>query len=992
MGVSVAYAQSEDSLKTVIQNAKAEQDWLSCVKHSNVLLEVMENNTAKNNDRYFKLAKENGLMASGKLKLDELEAGIAFQKYADALSATGKRNDAIFYLEKAKSIFTINGSWQEASYSTVGLAFNYYFKTQYDSTEIWIEDARAIAEEHLSPDNQVYTAIYSVRSALYRQTGDLNKALQTVLQEIDLRHRQNPVDQKKLAVCYNNAGQMYIVRGDTDNAIEYSTQALSLLDPTKQEQLLSIANCYNSIGLAYNRKEDYLQYLHYAIKNLEIIQQFPQKKYPREYIGAHMNVGMGYLKTEQTSKAIHHLKEAEKLAKTKTFYKKELLSNLGFLYLTTGDNEKAKTYFRQAIEETRKNHGDRHPLLAKLYTHLGNIAFSNQHHEKALSNYQRAIIILSDQFEDESKLKNPRVENFWTTENLLPVLRHKGAALEKIGQLNAALETYQLAVLVIDEIRQGYISSEAKQSLVVNAYPVFEKAIHISNQLYQNTKDDQYLYQAFQLAEKSKAVMLLEALKNSDANMFSGIPDSLRQQERELKINIAFYKDQLYQAQQDSSSMLETYQTYLFNENQAYQDLIDHLEKNYPEYYERKYQDAVINAKQIQKTILQERNAFIEYFSGDSSIYVICLSKQDGIKMHHFSKPADFENRIQNFRRSIQDLNFINDSTALAYQQYTQEAHYFFKTLLAPVLPEKAKQLIIIPDGLLAYIPFDVLLKNPAPKGIDFHNLDYLVYDYQISYNYSATMHYRNIRQKPTHKKQRYAAFAPFANITQSFDPAVSLLPGTQLEVEAIANHFKGNTFLGPEATKERLHGQAPEYAILHFATHGLVDMENPVYSNLVFYKDNDTANHRLHVFELQNMNIQANLVVLSACETGLGRYVRGEGIMSLSRGFMYAGIPSQVLTLWKIQDKSSADLMDAFYENLSDEQKVGTALQEAKIKFLREKADGLTAHPHFWAGFVLMGDDRALPKPSFPKHLKIMAIIAGVILLFISRLRFYAN
>ncbi|MCB0642385.1 MAG: CHAT domain-containing protein, partial [Phaeodactylibacter sp.] len=206
----------------------------------------------------------------------------------------------------------------------------------------------------------------------------------------------------------------------------------------------------------------------------------------------------------------------------------------------------------------------------------------------------------------------------------------------------------------------------------------------------------------------------------------------------------------------------------------------------------------------------------------------------------------------------------------------------------------------------------------------------------------------------------------------------ISNLEGTGREVQAIAEHFGGEFVLSAAATEAAFKEKAPAFDLLHLAMHGEADFENPNFGNLIFTDlDNPKEeDHRLYHYEIATMQLQAQLVVLSACETGIGRYEAGEGVFSLARSFMYAGVPSVAMSLWKVNDQSTSDLMARFYQELAAGKPKAAALQDSKAAYL-EASRIRYRHPYYWAGFVLLGDSRPLKAASPLNWLWIAAVPA---------------
>jgi CHAT domain-containing protein len=233
-----------------------------------------------------------------------------------------------------------------------------------------------------------------------------------------------------------------------------------------------------------------------------------------------------------------------------------------------------------------------------------------------------------------------------------------------------------------------------------------------------------------------------------------------------------------------------------------------------------------------------------------------------------------------------------------------------------------------------------------------------LIQQYELNYTYSATLLLRKIKERRTKNNGLCLGFAPTYSENNPLEQHQEL-PWAQKELESVQQIFRGDYLFGADATKERFLEKAADYGILHLATHGIVDLKNSSKSRLAFAQSKlSTAREAaaLYAFEIHNLSLNADLVVLSACETGFGRIVRGEGVLSMARAFLYAGSPSVVTTLWKVNDYTSATIMTYFYENLSRGMSKPAALKKAKMDYLRQ-ADATAGHPAFWASYISIGN-----------------------------------
>ncbi|MCF8338762.1 MAG: CHAT domain-containing protein [Bacteroidales bacterium] len=350
---------------------------------------------------------------------------------------------------------------------------------------------------------------------------------------------------------------------------------------------------------------------------------------------------------------------------------------------------------------------------------------------------------------------------------------------------------------------------------------------------------------------------------------------------------------------------------------------------------------------------------------------------------------------ISVMRNNLQVEEFVNFDKK-SYRQYTDASHQLYKKLLKPVWEmTEERDLVIIPDGMLGYIPFKLFLTDSVNTGsladkMDYKNLPYLLKKKTISYAYSSTLLFSDIKEKTPDRKRVLAMAPSYENISNT--PVDSIfnrrqggeillpIPGISTEVKNISNTYKSTVFRDTLATEKTFKREAPEYSVLHLAMHAIVDDENPMYSKLVFYQDSANKNQGLlNTYELFELSLSAEMAVLSACNTGYGKLQRGEGIMSLARGFLYAGVPNVVMTLWPIEDESTSKIMNLFYKELAKGKEKDEALRQAKLRFL-ENTDMLNAHPHFWGSFVTIGPDT--PIKNINKKTDTVYWIGGVLLL----------
>lgn len=378
----------------------------------------------------------------------------------------------------------------------------------------------------------------------------------------------------------------------------------------------------------------------------------------------------------------------------------------------------------------------------------------------------------------------------------------------------------------------------------------------------------------------------------------------------------------------------------------------------------------------------------LEYVLADTILITFILDK-DRINYDTVTIGESFYRNIETVYDFIRTDYF--NTTAQGISDYFRSASALYEVLIGRYNIPGDRKLIIIPDGFLAYLPYEVLLSRPVEEKVyDFGELPYLIRKNPLSYAYSASLVYHSDFRKIRARKG-LLAFAP--SDPASMDPDTLImrdtpidrkklqpLIGSEKEVRAIINIIGGDLRIGEEASEYSFKEMASRYRILHLAMHTFIDDEDPLYSKLVFSSSTDgDQDGFLNVFEIYNLKLNASMVVLSACNTGTGLIRKGEGIMSLARAFFYAGIPDVIMTLWTVGDESGGKLMTDFYQDLAKGNSKDIALRNAKLSFLRE-ADPITRHPYYWSGYIIVGDHG----PVFISRTKKYMIIGGIMILVI--------
>lgn len=827
-----------------------------------------------------------------------------------------------------------------------------------------------------TPDTSYYrSAWYETELYLALSLSDYDRAIRANSEMLKLSELRR--DSSSMSTQHNNFGVLYSIKKDIDRSIKHYRKALQIyskqaLESQRHNQALS----YYNIGIEFYRKYEHRQALSYYHQALKLLSTFREEEIREDLISIHQGLAESYQKLEEIDSSFYYLAQNQNLHRYSDYEKDGTLESYGLAYFRQDNLVKARSYFEQTLALRLQQYGEKHPWVAKSWYWLALCEYKMGKPQKAINHAQAGLIALDPQLQDNRWEANPRIERVPDLPKLIDLLHIKTLALSKLGdnQLLTAQACSQLALAGIDSLRQAFQAEGSKRLLLTTSKEVLEAALEVTYRLYQQNPSEHYVQTAFHIMERGKAALLREALSKSKASHFGAVPDSLLNKEQQIEVDIAFYKKMLLRARKRQHPQeVKLYQNYFINAQFTLDSLRESIEQHYPRYHRLKYKEQLAKPADLQKE-LDENSLFQTFFEGKSALYSICIHKK-GIWLKRHRLPTDYIEKLQILEHCITDLTYAVNFTQQAYKLFTKHSFELYHWLLHDNLkraPANIDRLILIPDGQLSYLAFDLLLPQQAPQHhFRFQDLPYLLYKYAISYDYSATLWLENQRKAAQASERR--GLLALANSYSDWKsrypkgPQFQKLLGTVQEVKGLQRQFEGTFWFNHESTEQALRSKIGDYDVLHFAMHGIMNKEQPAYSSLVLNLDQDSLQDGyLYAYEIQQLELKAQLVVLSACQTGYGQYQAGEGLMSLGRSFMYAGTPSLLLSMWQVSDPSSAGLMLDFYQQLAKGLPKDRALQQAKIQYL-QRSDKFTGHPFYWASFVQFGARNGIDLPQ--KH-----------------------
>ena len=592
-------------------------------------------------------------------------------------------------------------------------------------------------------------------------------------------------------------------------------------------------------------------------------------------------------------------------------------------------------------------------ILAATRAAYGNLLAHTDRFAEAMTAYEKAL----DALHYENVETVHEVSYF---SELLDVMKGRGSACLKEYRHTGTRDLitapiFDEAINLIELVRSIYIHEGSKQKLIEGNYLIFEHALQSKFIILEDSFGVETIQGLFDIFEKSKVQTLLDQLRYAEGMASDKLPKNLAQTIDSLKQTLVISRQELFVARHLSDSVFRQRNRDYLQHKENYESFVYRLREAHPEYYQFIYNQEVVPLERLQQSILNEKTTLIEYFLGESHLYAIYVSQQE-IKYSMTPLPDDFHELISSGLEAIMQGR-LDEKVKKTFQETILNDLY-------KNIPNETDQLIIVPDGELMYIPFEML---PGEE------VEYLIEKYIISYASSATLLAYQQELSPEAERS-FAGFAPsYGNdVAVSIDTATDIevaalvrrgnmeLAATIEEVQSIAELLKGDLYVKQKATETAFKSQAGKYDILHLAMHALVNTTNPSYSRLLFDLSSSEGieDGQLHVEELYGMELNARLAVLSACNTGFGNIKKGEGSLSIARAFTYAGVPSTLMSLWEVPDRSTAEIMVNFYKELADGKTKDMALRQAKLNYLADPSISVDLKkPLYWAGFIATGD-----------------------------------
>ncbi|MBS1808349.1 MAG: CHAT domain-containing protein [Acidobacteria bacterium] len=777
--------------------------------------------------------------------------------------------------------------------------------------------------------------------------GRVTEAIPLFKEAATLSSEANSDDVSKMQVmALERAGRLSRIVGRYEDALWCFDQALQLLrrrnEPGAEAYMLA------NLSAVYSDTGDFTKALQTLQTALPLSQRLGNRQLEKSLLTKFLIIEKGRgnldaaLRYGEQALTIEPRPRVEFNNKQLLIVTMELQYQLGMVYAGLDQHDKAIRLYQLALERGQEIHVPQVQAFA-----LGELAWSQfkiNDTAKALENIAQAITTLrqgggNKHFESRFLFIRAEIQR-------------------ALGRNSQALTSYRQAVATLEQARSLSIPTEiSRAGIVASRHNVFAGAIDF-------LLSQQQTAEALEVAEAYHARAFLDVLTESGVEASQELTPEQKAEEEKLFAQISSVQKELWKPElkPEDEAPLKGKLEDAENALEAFHLKIRHANPRYT----RVESPALLKPDRIAKELLDADTALIEFVLSEKKSFVWVIGR-DKLASVALPPSKDIEALVTSYREAF--AGKINSLTALqAIAKQKTQGQQIYQKLFQPLEPHlaSARKLIIVPDGALAYLPFETLVSETKNTSA------YLLERFAISYAPSASA----LAALGTHRQTDSSAtkgIVAFGDPLYSTDatPTVTTvrgsdfrqIPYTRTEVNEIAALFPvadRRVFLGAEAQEANVKTEnLSRYRYIHFATHGMIDEDHPARSGIVLSHIADSnEDGMLQMGEVMRLKLNADLVALSACRTGLGKLLNGEGMIGLTRSFLYAGADSVLVSLWSVSDMATASLMKSFYKNLQQGMTRDEALRQAKLALLKGQQRSWR-HPYYWASFILLGEAR---------------------------------
>jgi CHAT domain-containing protein/Tfp pilus assembly protein PilF len=812
--------------------------------------------------------------------------------------------------------------------------------------------------------------------------GDYAQALERYQKSLTIFKALN--NDADIARVLNNIGNVHRYQGDYAQALDYYQKSLEIRQELKDTY--GILGSLGNIGVIYSAQGNFAKAMDYYQKSLTMSEAQDDKVGIAITLG---NIGVLHRKQGNYAQALDYYQKG--LAMSEAIDDKigiaQMVNNIGTVHLQQGNYAQALDYYQRSLamrEELKDRHGTGHTMMAIgiIHTKQGNYAQAWEHYKKSLAikeaigdrdGFANALIYIGSyhmkqgdyaQALDSAERATTMVRQIGGLYTLWAARVIAGLAYRGLNRLDQARLAFEEAIAIIETMRGQVAGSEQEQQRF------FEDKLSPYYEMVDLLVEGNNPTEALIFAERAKARALLDLLHNGRVNIVKAMTSQEQEQERKLRAEIISLNTQVTRASQQEKpdqARLGELKSLREKVRLNYEAFQTALYAAHPELKVQRGEAPVIKAREMAALLSDGASAMLEYVVADDETYLFAITKATGraeayVRVYRLPiKRYDLARQIEAFRGQLarRDLGFRAPAARL------------YELLLKPAAAQLRGKtnLVIVPDDSLWDLPFQALL-----TGAD----RFLIESASIAYAPSLTV----LHEMKKRRRNQGADAAPSTLLALGNpllgkqaapgaksalrDEKLDQLPESEQEVKALRQLYgasRSKVYIGADAREDRVKSEASQASVLHFAAHGMLNNASPMYSHLALAPGGTGEDGLLEAWELMQLDLKAALAVLSACETARGRIGAGEGMIGLSWAMFIAGVPSIVVSQWKIESAGTRDLMVNFHRALISQPAAGQAkptkteaLRQASLKLMKNP---VTRHPFYWAGFVLVGEGR---------------------------------
>lgn len=909
---------------------------------------------------------------------------------AESYSYAGEYTKAEEEIEKAIQI-----RLRDAPQNDRMLAVFYLLRagTKYDKTEQTENDfltAIDIFKKLYGDDFKGLSICYNNLSNLYYDSGRIEDAVNTIMISIKNHEKDPQKNRRALATNYANLSRFYWGGGDWEHGFYYSRKAMLLFEQNAEEEKYFLFNLYDQMGgyyqvLGYYNEAELFFEKGRAIKE-ELLgtESMPYSQY-------WYNMGRTLYYQNRIYEALECYRKSAEIRKTLLGDDNPLfadcLSDIGDCYRKLGDYPKSLEYFSKSTKIYLSNYGKYHQYHIGDLANQANIYALMNDHKRALSILQECLsLITSGKWYSNNILENPPTDLLKFNYALNDIVINKHQLLKKTGiknkDINYLIAAYNTLDISTSKQNKSYYELgglQNRKDLVQSMSEIYRYKAELCYELFEMSGDLSYLDELFKFSENSKAFNLRDLIRGNKAATYAGIPDSLVAEEKKLNHQIKLFMENEYDPEDDQlKKQYVELKEKLDNIEQIFRD-------SFPQYADIRYDLEPLTRQQTQQA-LGANECLVVMMKGIENYYKLFISKNN----FHVSQCG----QTSMIDGCIDEMYLaMNNSKS---KEFAQASYFLYNVLFGDISEHLLSDIYWIPDAYLHQLNPEILIRElPGNfQNSGFKELLYLLHDYDFIVNHSVilTLEWHHYTRK---EKARYQmlGISPFSKTQDDKactfnDHRLIRLPWSEKAINELSNQFMGNFLSGNQATKAATLPYLSHSNILHFGTHAITNNDEPLRSGLVLACDQDDPSweaRNLSAAELYGIPLNAKLAVLTACQTGKGKFESGEGVISLARAFNFAGCPSLLMTLWSVDDRATSEIALQFYQNLRQQLTISNSLRAAKKEYLRQHTGDLT-NPVYWAGMVMIGQNQIVLMETKSSLISYgPGIVAGIAVLLIA-------